>query len=102
MNENALKPNRRPLTGGQLALVFVWLSSWSWLVLWWWSANQGAGGWFDDLIGPIALMGWLIGAGFVGVVAGIARYILSSPTARYGALIGVPALAIFSVLVSLD
>jgi hypothetical protein len=91
---------KEPLSGGQLALVFVWLGGWSWVVLSWFSMNQSYGGWFDDLVAPIAVIGWIIGAGFVGLVAGIARYVFSSPNARYAVLVGLPGLATVWLLVA--
>lgn len=103
MNEKTVENTSSPLSGGQRALAWFWLLCWSWVVWWWLSANQGGGGdWFDDLVTPIAVMGWFVGAGFVGLVAGIARYIFSSPTTRYAILIGLPGLATTWLLLSFD
>lgn len=100
MTEKTVAGGRESLSGGQQAVAMVWLFGWSWVVLWWWSANQG-GGWLEDLVTPTAVIAWLVGAGFVGLVAGIARYLLSSPAARYGVLIGLPGLAVIWLLIAI-
>lgn len=98
MDERPAVAKKSPLSGGQLALVLFWLGGWTWAVLWWFSVNKGYSGWFDDLVTPIAVIGWIVGAVFVGLVAGIARYILSGSTARYVTLVGLPGLAVIWLL----